>query len=79
MTERERRTGPVVAALCVTAAVAFWQAPEADWNLALFGILLAFSVFSDLTAIDTESGSRSPAASWRWSWRWSSWAGRRQR
>ena len=49
--ERERRTAPVVAAICVTVAVAIWQAPEGDWNLALLGILLAFSVFSDLTAV----------------------------
>ncbi|HEX4670587.1 MAG TPA: HD-GYP domain-containing protein [Solirubrobacterales bacterium] len=56
MTERERRTGPVVAAMCVIAAIAIWQAPEGDWNLALFGILLAFSVFSDLTAVAVESG-----------------------
>jgi putative nucleotidyltransferase with HDIG domain len=53
---RERRTAPVVAAICVTAAVAIWEAPEGDWNLALLGILLVFSVFSDLTAVRVETG-----------------------
>jgi len=42
-------------ALAVTAAVAVWWAPESNWNLPLFGVLLAFSVFSDLTAVSTES------------------------
>jgi putative nucleotidyltransferase with HDIG domain len=42
-------------ALAVTAAVAVWWAPECSWNLPLFGVLLAFSVFSDLTAVSTES------------------------
>jgi putative nucleotidyltransferase with HDIG domain len=31
------------------------RAPTADWDMALFGILLGFSVFSDLTAIETQS------------------------
>jgi putative nucleotidyltransferase with HDIG domain len=42
-------------ALVATAAVAVWWAPECNWNLSLFGVLLAFSVFSDLTAVSTES------------------------
>jgi putative nucleotidyltransferase with HDIG domain len=42
-------------ALAATAAVAVWWAPECNWNLPLFGVLLAFSVFSDLTAVSTES------------------------
>ena len=42
-------------ALAVTVAVAVWWAPECNWNLPLFGVLLAFSVFSDLTAVSTES------------------------
>ncbi|MBW8060801.1 MAG: hypothetical protein FVQ78_10935, partial [Solirubrobacterales bacterium] len=37
------------------AAVAAWRADVADWDLALFAILLGFSVFSDLTAITTTS------------------------
>lgn len=45
----------MLAALAVTAYVAIWQAPESNWNLGLFGVLLAFSVFSDLTAVSTES------------------------
>jgi putative nucleotidyltransferase with HDIG domain len=40
-------------AAVVTAAVL--SAPEANWDFALFGFLLAFSVFSDLTAIETSS------------------------
>jgi putative nucleotidyltransferase with HDIG domain len=43
------------AGLLVIAAAAVWRAPEANWNLALFAILLGFSVFSDLTAISTTS------------------------
>jgi putative nucleotidyltransferase with HDIG domain len=31
------------------------SAPQANWDIALFGILLGFSVFSDLTAIPTAS------------------------
>jgi putative nucleotidyltransferase with HDIG domain len=31
------------------------RAPTANWDFALFGILLGFSVFSDLTAIETSS------------------------
>jgi putative nucleotidyltransferase with HDIG domain len=36
-------------------AVAVLTAPDADWDPALFGILLAFAAFSDLTAIETKS------------------------
>jgi len=43
------------AGLALVAAVAAWRAHEADWDLALFAILLGFSVFSDLTAISTTS------------------------
>ncbi|HEY7456999.1 MAG TPA: HD-GYP domain-containing protein [Solirubrobacterales bacterium] len=43
------------AALVVAVAAAAWRAPNADWNLPLFAILLGFSVFSDVTAIETES------------------------
>jgi putative nucleotidyltransferase with HDIG domain len=45
----------MVAGLALVAAVAFWRAPSAQWNLPLFCILLGFSVFSDLTAISTTS------------------------
>jgi putative nucleotidyltransferase with HDIG domain len=44
-----------VALLCAVAAVAGLRASSANWDLALFGILLGFSVFSDLTAIETSS------------------------
>jgi putative nucleotidyltransferase with HDIG domain len=42
-------------ALAATLAAAAWWAPECDWNIPLFAVLLAFSVFSDLTAVSTES------------------------
>jgi putative nucleotidyltransferase with HDIG domain len=42
-------------ALCAVAAAAVWLAPKGDWNLPLLVILLGFSVFSDLTAVPTES------------------------
>lgn len=47
--------GAQVAGFAVIVGVAVWRAPEADWNLPLFAILLGFSVFSDLTAISTTS------------------------
>jgi putative nucleotidyltransferase with HDIG domain len=45
----------LVLALVVAVAVAVWRAPLADWDLALFGILLGFSTFSDVTSIETET------------------------
>ena len=39
-------------------ALAIWKAPEANWDLPLFAILLGFSIFSDLTAVDTQSRMR---------------------
>jgi putative nucleotidyltransferase with HDIG domain len=42
-------------AILAAVALALLRAPTADWDLALFGILLGFSVFSDLTAIETQS------------------------
>jgi putative nucleotidyltransferase with HDIG domain len=41
--------------LVVTAGIAVWQASECNWDLSLFAVLLTFSVFSDLTAVSTES------------------------
>jgi len=41
--------------LVLACAAAIWRIPSADWNLPLLGILLGFSVFSDITAIETES------------------------
>ena len=48
-------TGLQVAGLLAAAAVGVLTAGTADWDMALFGILLAFSVFSDLTVIETSS------------------------
>jgi putative nucleotidyltransferase with HDIG domain len=45
----------LVLALVVAVAVAIWRGPAANWDLALFGILLGFSTFSDITSIETES------------------------
>lgn len=45
----------MAASLMAVVAVAIWRAPESSWNLGLLGVLLAFSVFSDLTAVPTES------------------------
>src|SRR5690242_10512682 len=42
-------------AFALVVAAAIWQAPNADWNLALLGILLGFSAFSDIMSIETES------------------------
>jgi putative nucleotidyltransferase with HDIG domain len=54
-----RPSRPVIAVMVVglvaTAAAALWWAPEANWNPLLFVLLLAFCVFSDLTAVDTPS------------------------
>ncbi|HEX5927766.1 MAG TPA: HD-GYP domain-containing protein [Solirubrobacterales bacterium] len=47
--------GAQIAGLALVAGIAVWRAPEADWDMALFAILLGFSVFSDLTAISTTS------------------------
>ncbi len=41
--------------LAGVAAVAALSGSSANWDPALFGILLGFSVFSDLTAIPTSS------------------------
>jgi putative nucleotidyltransferase with HDIG domain len=45
-------------ALVGVVAVAVWQAPEANWDWALFATLLAFSAFSDVMSIETESRLR---------------------
>jgi len=54
---RPTRTAIVVmvGALLLTVAVAIWDSPRSEWDLAFFAVLLAFSVFSDLTAVTTES------------------------
>ncbi|MGA8745287.1 MAG: HD-GYP domain-containing protein [Solirubrobacterales bacterium] len=45
----------MLAALVATAGVGVWRAPQCNWDLDLFAVLLAFSIFSDLTAVPTES------------------------
>lgn len=45
----------MVGALLATVAVAVWRAPQCDWDLAFFTVLLIFSIFSDLTAVTTDS------------------------
>jgi putative nucleotidyltransferase with HDIG domain len=42
-------------ALALTFAIAIWRAPQCNWDLSFFAVLLAFSVFSDLTAVSTAS------------------------
>ena len=41
--------------LALVAAAVVWRAPHSDWDPALFGILAGFAIFSDLTAIETDS------------------------
>lgn len=55
--ERPTRLSQALLATVVAAdiGVAIWWAPLADWDLALFGILLGFSIFSDVMSIETES------------------------
>jgi putative nucleotidyltransferase with HDIG domain len=48
-------TAFLIGGLIAVAALAVVEAEVANWDLALFGILLGFSVFSDLTAIETSS------------------------
>ncbi len=55
MADRQRLNSPVIVALCVALAVAGWRAPEGNWDLVLLGVLMAFSIFSDLTAVRVES------------------------
>ncbi len=45
----------LLVALAGVTVVAILWAPAANWNLALFAILLGFSAFSDVTSIETES------------------------
>lgn len=44
-----------MAGLIAVAAAAGILAPEANWDPALFGVLLLFSLLSDLTAVSTQS------------------------
>ena len=47
--------GGMMLGLLLTTGVAIWRAPECNWNLPLFLVLLAFSIFSYLTAVEGES------------------------
>ena len=55
--ERPTRLSTLLVAVGVAAVVAaaYFRAPSAEWNLALFAILLGFSAFSDVMSIETES------------------------
>ena len=44
-----------VCALLVVVGVAVWQAPNGNWDLGLFGILLLFALISHFTAVETSS------------------------
>jgi putative nucleotidyltransferase with HDIG domain len=48
-------TALVAAGLVLAVAASIWAAPDANWDMALFGVLLAFSIFSDVMSIETES------------------------
>ena len=56
---KQRPTAFVLAtqalALVVAVAVAIWESGDGNWDPLLFGVLLAFSLFSDLTAVPTSS------------------------
>ncbi|HET7053818.1 MAG TPA: HD-GYP domain-containing protein [Solirubrobacterales bacterium] len=41
--------------LAIACGAAVWRGSNADWSLSLFAILLGFSIFSDVTSIETES------------------------
>jgi putative nucleotidyltransferase with HDIG domain len=55
--ERPTRANHVLLATALVSVVVLGvlRAPTANWDFAMFGILLGFSVFSDLTAIETSS------------------------
>jgi len=45
----------MAAGFAAVLAAAVWRASEADWDLVLFFVLLAFCVFSDLTAVEAQA------------------------
>jgi putative nucleotidyltransferase with HDIG domain len=47
--------GAQLGGLLIVCAVAVWTAPSANWDPGLFAVLLAFSIFGNLTAITTPS------------------------
>ena len=56
-TERPTRLSTAILAIAFAGivAAAVWEAPKANWDWELFATLLAFSAFSDLLSIETES------------------------
>jgi putative nucleotidyltransferase with HDIG domain len=48
-------TAVVAAGVVLAAAGAIWKAPDANWEMSLFATLLAFSIFSELMSVETES------------------------
>ena len=48
-------TAIIAVGVVVVAAAAVWQAPNANWELALLGTLLAFSIVSEIMSVETES------------------------
>jgi putative nucleotidyltransferase with HDIG domain len=55
--ERPTRLSTAILAIAFAGivAVAVWEAPKANWDWELFATLLAFSAFSDVMSIETES------------------------
>lgn len=45
----------MVCGLALTAVAAVLEAPQCNWDLGFFAVLLSFSVFSDLTAVPADS------------------------
>jgi putative nucleotidyltransferase with HDIG domain len=50
--------GLQMTALIAVAAVAAWQAPNGNWDLALFGMLLAFTSISEFTSVELKARPR---------------------
>ncbi|HEX3608619.1 MAG TPA: HD-GYP domain-containing protein [Solirubrobacterales bacterium] len=48
-------TAGMLGVLALAIAAAIWFAPESNWDLPLFAILLVFSIFSYVTAVTTAS------------------------
>jgi putative nucleotidyltransferase with HDIG domain len=46
------------AALIVLGAVVAWQAPNGNWDMPLFGVLLVFTLVSEFTSVELESRPR---------------------
>jgi putative nucleotidyltransferase with HDIG domain len=48
-------TAIVAVGVAAAATAAIWQAPNANWELALLGTLLAFSIVSEIMSVETDS------------------------